>query len=402
MSFLGNNRKESVSKAETTETTISGSDQASNSLKGGALYVSSGSEYYMYNGKFSGYKRKYGGAVYVASGGKFILDGGVIENNTACYGGAIYVEKGGVCHIKKGSIKNNGAQVSPAIHVEPGATLIVDDMSIIKDNYYVDYLDLSSTGFALTIKNIRNDNSIKVHRAEKVTISNGFTITFFDTELNQQVSYTGYCDGFWYDYGIIYNETANEDWFDTTYTLTEPTTLIYLYSDYSIDIDLDKDGDNVSEQTVTTSYMSEIIVSGNQLTMQTDNNKWTTYTSPFSSTIDAHGRIFTGWSFDGEILADGAYTPYFFTSGNMISATYKTLKSIDVQILDMNNNAVIFEYDGDYIEKLASHVTLVKNSDNDYYTMSFVVSSIDDIPAEFDLYNVEIVQVSYTFVKIMV
>jgi len=393
-SFLENKTKKAIiSKAATTETTVSGADQASNSLKGGSLYIGEGSEYYMYGGVFSGQKRKYGGAVYVASGGKFVLDGGIIENNIACYGGAIYVEKGGVCHIKSGLIKNNGAQVSPAIHVEPGATLIIDDMSILQNNRTITYIDESLSGHVLTIKNLRNDNSTKVHRTEKITIKNNDTISFFDTELNQTIEYSASCDNFWYKFGYIYNEATYEELFNGSMDLTQDTVLNFKFVDNSFTIGLDKDANNVTEQNLKISYASEIQIADNRVIVQTGTNSWETYYSTYSDTKDINGRVFNGWNFNGSILGNGSYSAQEISVGGTISATYRTLKSINVEILDANNSAVILRVSEEYLKQITANLNITKNSDNNYYLFNFTAKSIDDVIASLTLDNVESIDV---------
>jgi len=396
LSFLENDKTifnlKAATTAETSKTTISGADNASVSLKGGAIYVSEGSEYHMVGGTYSGHQNKYGGAVYVARGGTFVLDGGVIENNTACYGGAIYVEKGGTCIIKGGSIKNNSAQVSPAIHVEPGATLKIKNVSVIKKNYKIEYEEEFATGNILTIKNLKNDNSTYVHRAEDFTISDDFTISFFDTEMNQIVKYKAHCDTFWFNYGYIFNETTQETMSNGFNELTQDTVLSFNFTENSYTLGLDKDADLLLDENIKISYASEIVVSGNQLIVSVGSNGDTiTYESTFSNTVDSVGRVFNGWKFNGEILADGSYSPQTFTSGEMIYATYKTLNSVDLQVLDVNNGAVLFEFKENFIEGVSLDISLTQNPDNIYYFINLDVNYNTNF--EFDLSNVETVNI---------
>lgn len=119
--------------------TITGANLAPASEKGGSIYLEKDATFTMTGGEITGHSKRFGGAVYISSGAEFVMEDGFIYNNRACYGGAIYVENGGLCHLKGGKVYDNGAEGSPAIHLEPGARLIVDDPSIIGDNYHIEF-----------------------------------------------------------------------------------------------------------------------------------------------------------------------------------------------------------------------------------------------------------------------
>ena len=103
------------------EVEASGVADAPIETKGGAFYVSNGTQVTISAGVvLEGYTTKiYGGAVYVEAGGTFILDGGIIQFNEADYGGAIYAEAGATVILNSGKIIcNTGSTSGPAVYVE--------------------------------------------------------------------------------------------------------------------------------------------------------------------------------------------------------------------------------------------------------------------------------------------
>jgi len=316
---------------EETATTITGANIASGSEKGGALYLTKGATYTMKNGVIKNVKKKYGGAVYVSSGCEFILDGGTIKNCAAKYGGAIYIEKGGKCTIKSGKIDFNGAEVSPSIHVEPGAELIVEDFSVISNNYELmwDTYDLT-----LNYRNrLNNEVETVTHNVRKINIDDS-KISFFDFDLKKTVSYECSADKYWFQFNKFYN-AKGQALNNGVITLedNEEITVNYIEED-SVNISVFV---NNSQEDYSLPGSAEINVKNKTLEIETAFNKFTQFTYE-----DIAGYLFTKWEHNSFGELENTQTGED-ENGNLIPPPYVASDFGD-GLIRANKNAVVKLY----------------------------------------------------------
>ena len=194
------------------ESENTGASEASYTMKGGAIHISSGSTFEFDSGTIQNHEGYFGGAVYVSKDATFKMTGGTICYNYSKYGGAIYVEEGGNCIIEGGSIINNMAENAPAIYVENNAFIKINGETVNVDsneyveyrdtevNYYVDGIKAKTVLQSVPVVNMseaplsyENCNGYFVDRDMTIPLERGELITnYIDSATNSETSIPTY------------------------------------------------------------------------------------------------------------------------------------------------------------------------------------------------------------------